>query len=182
MGGVSQEASEQDFKQFFMNFGRVLDATLMMDKDTGRPRGFGFVTFDSEAAVDRTLQGPLEILGKPIEVKKAQPRGNMRDDNDGNRGNNFRKNDRFNRDGGQGFNNNQGNDMSGAASGMAGGAQMSQAQMAQYWAKMQAYFRAMQQMNSGMGNPMMGGQANPMMQQMMAMQGESRRDHHQIWI
>jgi len=60
-----------------MQFGRVIDATLMMDKDTGRPRGFGFVTFDSEAAVDNCLSGPLEILGKPIEVKKAQPRGNM---------------------------------------------------------------------------------------------------------
>lgn len=52
----------------------------MIDKDTGRPRGFGFVTFDSEAAVDATLAGDLQILGKPIEVKKAQPRGNMREE------------------------------------------------------------------------------------------------------
>src|SRR5437667_4711377 len=58
VGGVSQEATEQDFKEFFMQFGRVLDATLMMDKDTGRPRGFGFVTFDSETAVDATLEQP----------------------------------------------------------------------------------------------------------------------------
>lgn len=63
-----------------MQFGRVVDATLMMDKDTGRPRGFGFVTFDSEAAVEACLNIPLEILGKPIEVKKAQPRGNMREE------------------------------------------------------------------------------------------------------
>ena len=79
VGGVSQEATEQDFMQFFMQFGRVIDATLMIDKDTGRPRGFGFVTFDSEAAVEATLSGPLEILGKPIEVKKAQPRGGNRE-------------------------------------------------------------------------------------------------------
>ena len=39
VGGVSQEASEGDFKEYFMQFGRVVDATLMMDKDTGRPRG-----------------------------------------------------------------------------------------------------------------------------------------------
>src|ERR1700712_891719 len=77
VGGVSQEATEQDFKEYFTQFGRVVDATLMMDKDTGRPRGFGFVTFDSEAAVDACLDSPLEIHGKPIEVKKAQPRGNM---------------------------------------------------------------------------------------------------------
>ena len=62
VGGVSQEANEQDFKSFFMQFGRVIDATLMIDKDTGRPRGFGFVTFDSEAAVEAALSQPLEIL------------------------------------------------------------------------------------------------------------------------
>lgn len=45
----------------------MLDATLMMDKDTGRPRGFGFVTFDSEAAVENALNHPnLEIMGKAV--------------------------------------------------------------------------------------------------------------------
>lgn len=64
---MSQEASEADFREFFTQFGRVLDATLMMDKDTGRPRGFGFVTFDSEGAVENALNcKTLEILGKPV--------------------------------------------------------------------------------------------------------------------
>lgn len=67
VGGVSQEASETDFREYFMQFGRVLDATLMMDKDTGRPRGFGFVTFDSESAVENALNHPnLEIMGKAV--------------------------------------------------------------------------------------------------------------------
>ena len=67
VGGVSQEAGESDFREYFMQFGRVLDATLMMDKDTGRPRGFGFVTFDSESAVENALNCPsLEIMGKPV--------------------------------------------------------------------------------------------------------------------
>lgn len=66
---MSQEASETDFREFFTQFGRVLDATLMMDKDTGRPRGFGFVTFDSEGAVENALNcKTLEILGKPVRV------------------------------------------------------------------------------------------------------------------
>lgn len=170
VGGVSQEATEADFKNFFMQFGRVLDATLMMDKDTGRPRGFGFVTFDSEAAVDRTLERPLEILGKYIEVKKAQPRGNLRgNDNEGG----FKKQNFGGQQGG--FDPQQGMQQGGPA-GM-GGNNMSPAMMAQYWQRMQQYFQMMQQqLAAGMGggggmNPMMGGQPNPqMMQQMMAMQ------------
>ena len=64
---MSQEATEADFREYFNQFGRVLDATLMMDKDTGRPRGFGFVTFDSESAVDNALNCPtLEIMGKQV--------------------------------------------------------------------------------------------------------------------
>ncbi|KAF2435979.1 RNA-binding domain-containing protein [Tothia fuscella] len=190
VGGVSQECTEQQFKDFFAKFGRVIDATLMMDKDTGRPRGFGFVTFDGDDAVDRTLNAPLQIHGKPIEVKRAEPRGNMNEDNKG--GN------KFNRRGGgnfQGRGNDHGgqydggNDQSqfqnggGAQSGGQGGAggtsNMSQAQMAQYWFKMQEYFRNMQQMMAAQQqqgqaaamNPAMMGQMNPaMMQQMMAMQ------------
>lgn len=164
-----------------MQFGRVLDATLMMDKDTGRPRGFGFVTFDSEAAVDRTLERPLEILGKYIEVKKAQPRGNIREEDDGGRGR-FNKHKNFNNNaqgGGASFSGQQ-QDMSQQNGAMGGQNGMSPAMMAQYWQRMQQYFSMMQQQmqaanmgGGGMGNPMMGGgQPNPqMMQQMMAMQG-----------
>lgn len=177
VGGVSQEATEADFKNYFMQFGRVLDATLMMDKETGRPRGFGFVTFDSEAAVDRTLQGPLEILGKPIEVKKAQPRGGMGDD-DGNR-NRFRnRNNNFGQ-GGQGFGGGQQSDSTPMGAGMGANSGMTPNMMAQYWSKMQQYFQMMQQQmmmsqNSGM-NPMAAMQQNPaMMQQMMAMQNSMK--------
>ncbi|CAD0083598.1 unnamed protein product [Aureobasidium vineae] len=175
VGGVSQEATEADFKNFFMQFGRVLDATLMMDKDTGRPRGFGFVTFDSEAAVDRTLERPLEILGKYIEVKKAQPRGNLRGNEDNNNNGGFKKQGFGGQQGG--FDpSQQGGMQQGGPAGM-GGNNMSPAMMAQYWQRMQQYFQMMQQQLAtsmgGGGNPMMGGGGgmNPqMMQQMMAMQ------------
>ena len=77
---MSQDTTDQEFRDYFAQFGRVVDATLMMDKDTGRPRGFGFVTFESETGVDNCINVPLEIHGKPIEVKKAQPRGNLREE------------------------------------------------------------------------------------------------------
>jgi RNA-binding protein Musashi len=164
VGGVSQEATEQDFKQFFMQFGRVVDATLMIDKDTGRPRGFGFVTFDSEAAVENALSRPLEILGKPIEVKKAQPRGNLRDDDD-------RRGGR--RGGYRDMNQNDGGQQQGGQQGPASG--MTPQVMAQYWQRMQQYFAMMQQQmvasqGGGMPNMNMGAMNPAMMQQMQQMQ------------
>ncbi len=177
VGGVSQEATEQDFKEFFMKFGRVVDATLMMDKDTGRPRGFGFVTFDGEAAVDRCLEyHPLEILGKPIEVKKAQPRGKIGEEDDGPRGgrggrNKFGREDRYNDNNNN--QSNQGGQNSQVPAGMAAG--MTPQMMAQYWQRMQQYFAMMQQqmaasaMGGGMGMNQM--QMSPqMMQQWQQMQ------------
>ncbi|TAQ89391.1 hypothetical protein B7494_g2286 [Chlorociboria aeruginascens] len=166
VGGVSQDATEQDFKEYFMQFGRVVDATLMMDKDTGRPRGFGFVTFDSEAAVEACLDSPLEILGKPIEVKKAQPRGNMREEEEtrGGRGGRFRK--------GAGSDENPSNQpqQQGGGNQMATGGMTPQL-MAQYWQRMQQYMAVMQQqMAMGGGRGMPGGMNPAMMQQMQQMQ------------
>ena len=67
VGGIGQDVIEEEFKEYFEQFGTVLDATLMMDKETGRPRGFGFVTFDDDSAVENCLaQGPLAIKGKMV--------------------------------------------------------------------------------------------------------------------
>lgn len=158
-----------------MKFGRVIDATLMMDKDTGRPRGFGFVTFDGEDAVDRTLQQPLAIHGKQIEVKRAEPRGNVHDDKAGGK---FKRGGRGGDQQGQfdgGQNQFQG-DVQGNPGQNTNG--MSQAQMATYWFKMQEYFRNMQTMMArnmavqaqGQMPGMMPGMNPAMMQQMMMAQ------------
>lgn len=171
VGGVSQDATEDDFTAFFAQFGRVVDATLMMDKDTGRPRGFGFVTFDSEVAVDRCLEyQPLEILGKAIEVKKAQPRGKMNEeehDSRGGRKGKFGRDDRFDNQQSQQNQPQQNQSMMGQNG-------MSPQMMAQYWQKLQQYFQMMTQMQQmqGMGGGSMMGQMNPqMMAQMQQMQG-----------
>ena len=156
VGGVSQETTDQEFKDYFAQFGRVVDATLMMDKDTGRPRGFGFVTFENEDGVEACLKTSLEIHGKPIEVKKAQPRGNLREEEEAaRRGGKFRKAD------------DQTANSQGMNSQMGGSGGMTPQVMAQYFQRMQNYFAMMQQqMAMQRGMPM-----NPqMMQQMMQMQ------------
>jgi RNA-binding protein Musashi len=162
VGGVSQECTDSEFREFFEQFGRVLDATLMMDKETGRPRGFGFVTFDSDAAVDRTLAQDLHIHDKYIEVKRAEPRGNVRDGDGGGHG----KFGRQNR--GQNFNNeNQQNQNSQNQQGNT----MSMAQAATYWQMMQNMFKQSQMMANANGGGMNPMAAMQMQQQMMAARG-----------
>ena len=178
VGGVSQECTEIEFKEFFQGFGRVLDATLMMDKNTGRPRGFGFVTFDSDAAVDRTLEHPLSIHDKYVEIKRAEPRGNMRDDEGGHgRGAGGGRGGRGGFGGGGGFANQGGHDQMNQNGGGAAANGMSQAQMAQSWARMQQYFQAMQQ---NMAMQSMGGMNPALMQQMMAQRGMNPQQMQQM--
>ncbi|KAF0553303.1 subunit of cleavage factor i [Gigaspora margarita] len=75
VGGIAPEVTEEEFKDYFSQFGHVIDATLMVDRDTGRPRGFGFITFDSSEPVEKAMnRQDLEIRNKQIEVKRAMPK------------------------------------------------------------------------------------------------------------
>ena len=176
VGGIPQDISEEEFKEFFEQYGEVVDATLMLDKETGRPRGFGFITFAEEASCNNVLvNGFIQMRGKQVEVKLAQPKG--RDIQPTNR-----RNDQFYNSMGTAG---QFNPMMGAAAaagggaGAAGGAPggmypgMTPALMAQYFQNMQKYMAAMQQ-NMGRGgmmiNPAMMYGMNPQMMQQMQQQ------------
>nr|CAG8437758.1 11266_t:CDS:10 [Entrophospora candida] len=75
VGGIAPEVTEEEFKQYFLQFGNIVDATLMVDRDSGRPRGFGFITFDSSDPVEKAMaRRDLEIQNKAIEVKLAMPK------------------------------------------------------------------------------------------------------------
>jgi len=52
----------------------------MVDRETKHPRGFGFVTFETEEAVEAVLRNKYVLMGKKkVEVKRAEPRGSRRD-------------------------------------------------------------------------------------------------------
>jgi len=70
VGGVKPEVTEEEFKEYFSQFGNVVEATLMSNKDTGRPRGFGFITFDNDQSVEAVLakQGEIIIKDKPVSI------------------------------------------------------------------------------------------------------------------
>ncbi|KAG0351969.1 hypothetical protein BGZ54_003007, partial [Gamsiella multidivaricata] len=75
VGGIAADVTEEEFANYFSQFGHVLDATLMLDRATGRPRGFGFITFESDRGVEAALsRRDLALHDKTIEVKRAQPK------------------------------------------------------------------------------------------------------------
>ncbi|KAE8724380.1 Heteroproteinous nuclear ribonucleoprotein 1 [Hibiscus syriacus] len=75
VGGLASTVTESDFKRYFEQFGTVTDVVVMYDHNTQRPRGFGFITYDSEEAVDKVLQRTFhELNGKMVEVKRAVPK------------------------------------------------------------------------------------------------------------
>jgi len=78
VGGLSHETSEADFNAYFGLYGQVVDCVIMCDPHTRKPRGFGFVTYDSTAAVDRACVNKFhELNGKRVEVKRAIPQDRM---------------------------------------------------------------------------------------------------------
>ncbi|KAF7837434.1 heterogeneous nuclear ribonucleoprotein 1-like [Senna tora] len=75
VGGLPPTLTEEKFRQYFEAYGHVTDVVVMYDQNTGRPRGFGFISFDTEDAVDRVLHKPFHDLnGKQVEVKRALPK------------------------------------------------------------------------------------------------------------
>ncbi|KAL2473095.1 RNA-binding (RRM/RBD/RNP motif) family protein [Forsythia ovata] len=75
VGGLASTVTENDFKSYFDQFGTITDVVVMYDHNTQRPRGFGFITYDSEDAVDRVLHKTFhELNGKMVEVKRAIPK------------------------------------------------------------------------------------------------------------
>ncbi|KAF5746144.1 heterogeneous nuclear ribonucleoprotein 1-like isoform X1 [Tripterygium wilfordii] len=75
VGGLASTVTENDFKKYFDQFGTITDVVVMYDHTTQRPRGFGFITYDMEEAVDKVLMKTFhELNGKMVEVKRAVPK------------------------------------------------------------------------------------------------------------
>ena len=76
VGNLSWSTSEEALRETFEQYGEVLSARIITDRDTGRSRGFGFVEMENEdeanAAIDALNGQPLD--GRPLTVNEARPR------------------------------------------------------------------------------------------------------------
>lgn len=75
VGGLSSTTTNDMLADYFGVFGSLVDHVVMVDKATGKPKGFGFVQYEDPESVDAVLADYAnhQIDGKWIEVKRAQP-------------------------------------------------------------------------------------------------------------
>lgn len=77
VGGLAPDTTEDQFKEYFEQYGTISEAQIMVDHQSGRSRGFGFITFEEEESVEKVFSaGNMhELNGKKVEVKNATPKG-----------------------------------------------------------------------------------------------------------
>ncbi|KAI3868234.1 hypothetical protein MKX03_000145 [Papaver bracteatum] len=72
VGGLPQSLTEKEFKAYFEKFGRTTEVVIMHTSTIDRPRGYGFITFKSEEAVENVMQQRFhELDGKLVVVERA---------------------------------------------------------------------------------------------------------------
>ena len=76
VGNLAYTATDHDLRQLFEQYGVVDKVNLITDRDTGRPRGFGFVEMPDSQAAKAAIQGlqGKELAGRAITVNEAKPR------------------------------------------------------------------------------------------------------------
>jgi RNA recognition motif-containing protein len=76
VGNLSFDTTENDLNDLFAAHGTVTETNLMMDRDTGKPRGFAFVTMSSAAEAEKAIAAlnGKEVGGRALTVNVAKPR------------------------------------------------------------------------------------------------------------
>merc|ERR1712004_783331 len=78
VGGLDPSVPEAEIKEYFFQFGPVTEVDLPFDKVKNQRRAFCFVTFESEAIVDKVCENPKQTIGaKQVDIKKATPKNDQ---------------------------------------------------------------------------------------------------------
>lgn len=96
VGNLSFQTSEEELRSAFAQFGEVTEVKLVLDRDTGRSRGFAFVSFANGQDASRAIQemNGAMLDGRALRVNEAEERQNR---SGGGGGFNGRSNDRGSR-------------------------------------------------------------------------------------
>lgn len=75
VGNLSFDTTEQDLEKLFSAYGTVSSANIIEDRETGRPRGFGFVEMSSAEEVQKAIAelNGKEVSGRELKVNEAKP-------------------------------------------------------------------------------------------------------------
>ena len=76
VGSLSWDTNDDGLNEAFSQFGEITEAKVITDRDSGRSRGFGFVTFSDDEAADKAVaaMNGFELDGRSIRVDVAQDR------------------------------------------------------------------------------------------------------------
>jgi RNA recognition motif-containing protein len=93
VGNLNYQTKDQDLQTLFSEFGAVKSAKVLMDKFTGKSRGFGFVEMDSDEEANAAIQGlnETEFMSRNIVVNEAKPKEQSSGGGNRGGGNDFRK-------------------------------------------------------------------------------------------
>lgn len=80
VGNLPFKTTDSDLKEMFSQYGEISDAIVLMNRDTGVSKGFGFVTFNDDAAADAAIEAwnGKELDGRALTVNEARPKTERR--------------------------------------------------------------------------------------------------------
>jgi RNA recognition motif-containing protein len=75
VGNLPYSVSDAQLRELFSQYGDIQDLALIMDRETGRPKGFAFVTFATQQAAEKALaQNGKDFGGRALKVNMAEER------------------------------------------------------------------------------------------------------------
>ena len=76
VGNLAREVTQEDLEEAFKAFGQVTSVTIIKDKFSGEPRGFGFIEMPGKAEAQAAIAGMngKDLKGRPLNVNEAQPK------------------------------------------------------------------------------------------------------------
>ena len=83
IGNLQYDVTEDDLKAKFNEFGEVSSSNIIIDKYSGKSKGFGFIEMPNDDEANKAIEAlnGVELNGRPIKVNQAKPRNNNNDRN-----------------------------------------------------------------------------------------------------